>query len=60
MSIPAKQLEVERVMNLVRSFGWELEKQEMLETSIKLTIIKKLSPESLAAGAAFGGGTSPT
>lgn len=58
MSIPVKQMEVERVMNLVRAFGWELVTQTMGEAEITLTIRKKLSPESLAAQG-VGGATAP-
>jgi len=55
MGIPAKQLEVERVVNLIRAFGWELQEQKFGETAITITVTKKLSPEMRGASP----GTSP-
>jgi len=60
MAIPVKQMEVERVMNLVRAFGWELLTQTMGEAEVSITIRKKFSPESLAAAGVGSPGTSPS
>lgn len=36
-----KELEIERVMNIVRGFGWESVKQEVVGQELILTIKKK-------------------
>ncbi|KKK58982.1 hypothetical protein LCGC14_3038970, partial [marine sediment metagenome] len=36
------ELEVERVMNLVRGFGWEKKEQRMSDNSVVLVIEKKV------------------
>ena len=59
LSVPIKQMAVERAMNMVKAFGWEMIKQEMGETEVVLTIRLKFSPETVAA-AGGGPGTSPT
>ena len=59
LAIPIKQMEVERAMNMVKAFGWEMVKQEMGELEVVLTIRKKFGPETLAA-AGGGPGTSPS
>ena len=38
-------LEIERATNLLRGFGWKLKKQEVTETEITLTIVKKSEVE---------------
>lgn len=49
------EIEVERVMNLVRGFGWEKVKEEIIDDEIHLEIKKK------SAGAAVAGaGPGPT
>lgn len=49
------EIEVERVMNLVRGFGWEKVKEEIIDDEIHLEI-KKKSP----AAAVVGPGPGPT
>ena len=40
------QMEAERIMNLVRGFGWEKTNEEFLDGELKITVAKKLaSPE---------------
>jgi len=46
---PTIEMEVERVMNLVRGFGWEKAKEEILADEIHITI-KKKSAAAAAAG----------
>jgi len=60
MAIPTRQMEVERVMNLIRAFGWELVQQTMGEAKITLVVEKKLSPEVVAAGPGPGAGPAPS
>lgn len=43
-------MEVERVMNLVRGFGWEKTKEEVLEDKVVIQI-EKSSPVAEEAGA---------
>lgn len=50
MAIPRKQMDVERMMNLIRAFGWELEKQEMADLKTTVTVSKIYTPEAAAAG----------
>jgi len=45
MDAPTVAMEVERVMNLVRGFGWEKTREEIVGDEIHITIKKK----SLAA-----------
>lgn len=47
------EIEVERVMNLVRGFGWEKIKEEIIDDEIHLEI-KKKSAGAAAAGAGPG------
>ena len=47
------EIEVERVMNLVRGFGWEKVKEEIIDDEIHLEI-KKKSPAAAAAGPGAG------
>ncbi|MBA7495655.1 hypothetical protein ES702_06244 [subsurface metagenome] len=49
MEGPTPELEVERVMNLVRGFGWEKVQEEIIDDEIFLKIKKK------SAGAAVTG-----
>ena len=49
MDAPTVAMEVERVMNLVRGFGWEKAKEELVADEIHITI-KKKSPAAAAAG----------
>jgi len=41
MDLPTVEMEVERVMNLVRGFGWEKTKEEIVGNEIEVTIKKK-------------------
>lgn len=43
-----REIEVERIMNLVRGFGWEKEREELIGQDLKLTITKKLVTEEEA------------
>jgi len=36
-------IEIDRLMNLVRGFGWELSSKEITEEEIIIKIIKKIS-----------------
>ena len=47
------EIEVERVMNLVRGFNWEKVKEEIIDDEIHLEI-KKKSPGAAAAGPGAG------
>lgn len=38
-------IEVQRVVNLVRGFGWELETIREDSTSLQITIMKAVTPE---------------
>ena len=42
MDMPSVEMEVERVMNLVRGFGWEKTKEEILDGEVEVTIKKKV------------------
>jgi len=53
MQAPTVEMEVERVMNLVRGFGWEKVKEEIVGDEIHIQIMKK-SPAALVAGPAPG------
>jgi hypothetical protein len=55
MAEPTVEMEVERVMNLVRGFGWEKAKEEIVGDEIHITIKKKS-----AAAAVVGPGPGPT
>lgn len=49
MDVATVQMEVERVMNLVRGFGWEKVKEELVADEIHITI-KKKSAAAASAG----------
>lgn len=53
MEMPTVELEVERLMNLVRGFGWEKIKEELVEGEIQITI-KKQTPAATAAAPSPG------
>lgn len=53
MDMPTVVLEVERLMNLVRGFGWEKIKEELVEGEIQITI-KKKTPAAVAAAPSPG------
>jgi hypothetical protein len=38
-------LEIDRVLNLIRGFGWELEEKVITDTEIKLTVKKEIVKE---------------
>lgn len=54
MDAPTVLMEVERVMNLVRGFGWEKVKEEIVGDEIHI-LIKKKSPAAAVAGPGPGG-----
>lgn len=56
MSEVQDQLDVERLNNLIRGFGWNLVKQEFLTGKIVLQIEKARVSESLIEGGAGGPG----
>lgn len=43
MTVLPVDLEIDRLLNLIHGFGWEMEKKEISETEIILTIKKKIS-----------------
>ena len=46
-----KELEIERVTNLVRGFGWEMIKQEVIGEDLQITLKKKfLEPVEVPGG----------
>jgi len=47
------ELDVERLMNIVRGFGWEKQKEEIVGDEIHITL-KKKSPAAAAAAPAVG------
>jgi len=53
MDAPTVQMEVERVMNLVRGFGWEKVKEELVKDEIHITM-KKRTPAAATAVPAPG------
>lgn len=50
MPQPTVEMEVERVMNLVRGFGWEKAKEEILGDEIHIEIKKKIPPDAQPPG----------
>lgn len=38
-------LEIDRLMNLIRGFGWEMTTKEVTDDAITLTITKKIAAE---------------
>lgn len=40
-----REIEIERVMNLVRGFGWEKVKEELIGDEVHLTIKKRVFKE---------------
>ncbi len=44
------EIEIQRVMNLVRGFGWEKVKEEIQGNTIKITIEKKLLDTDFSEG----------
>lgn len=36
-------IEIDRLLNLIRGFGWEMEKKEISDEEVILTITKKIS-----------------
>ncbi len=52
MQLPTVQLEVERVMNLIRGFGWEKEKEEIIQGEIHIGIVKKTAAAETGAAPA--------
>jgi len=51
MSIDQDKIEIERIDNLVRNFGWEKVSEELTETEIVLTLKKKRSSGAVVYGA---------
>jgi len=48
MDAPTVAMEVERVMNLVRGFGWDKVREELVEDEIHITIKKKSAAAATA------------
>lgn len=38
-------LEIDRLMNLIRGFGWEMTAKEVTDDAVTLTITKKMATE---------------
>ena len=48
-----REIEIERLLNLVRGFGWESIKEEVIGDELHVTVKKKfLKPEKVPAEAA--------
>jgi hypothetical protein len=43
-SLPV-QIEIDRLMNLIRGFGWEEKEKKISNSEIVITIKKKIAPE---------------
>lgn len=48
MPVDQARIEIDRINNLIRNFGWNISKQEILEKEIVLTIRKPVSIPALA------------
>ncbi len=46
------EIEIQRVMNLVRGFGWEKVREEVMGKTISLTIVKEIKGDDLTEGVA--------
>ena len=46
------EIEIQRVMNLVRGFAWEKTKEEIEGNTIRITIEKKLAEKDFTEGTA--------
>ena len=44
MAVDAKQIELDRIVNMARSFGWAVVKTETIEDRIVVTMEKKVAP----------------
>ena len=44
MAIDAKQMEMDRIVNMARSFGWAVVKTEMIDDRVVVTLEKKVTP----------------
>ena len=58
MAVPISQMEFERIVNLVRAFGWLEESRKTIGKTLTLTLQKTLEGE--AAVAAEKGTVTPT
>lgn len=48
MAVDQARIEIDRINNLIRNFGWDVSKQEILKDKIILTIQKPVSIPALA------------
>jgi len=44
MAVDAKQIELDRMVNMARSFGWSVVKTETIEEKIVITLEKRVAP----------------
>jgi len=44
MAVDAKQVELDRIVNMARSFGWSVVKTQMIEDKIVVELEKKIAP----------------
>lgn len=50
MDVLPREIEIQRVMNLVQGFGWEKVKEEVVGIKIQITIEKEIfSPEAVTS-----------
>lgn len=45
MAIDVKQFELDRIVNMLRSFGWTVQKSEFIGDKIVITMEKTIKPE---------------
>lgn len=50
MAVDIKKMEVDRIENLVRGFGWEIVETRFTDGEIIVTVKKKLTPEAVGPG----------
>lgn len=41
-AMPA-DLEIDRLMNLIRGFGWEIDEKKITDTELTVTVVKKIT-----------------
>jgi len=50
MAVDIKKMEVDRIENLIRGFGWEVAETRFTNGEVVVIIKKKLAPEAVAPG----------